>query len=87
MKNRKPMTNQDRRDYQKKYYRAHREKAKAYQREYTKKHKRRGVPKGQFPDQGIPKRCLSLSDLTKAPTRRFERQLKAILSETMFFTM
>lgn len=87
MKDRKPLTDQDRREYQKKYYRAHMAKAKAYQVAYNLKHRKTSTPKGKVADQGIPKRCLSLGDLTKAPTIKFERQVRAILNRNIGFTM
>lgn len=80
-------TDQQRRTYQTRYYKAHRAKALAYQREYEKKHRKTGVPKGAHPWLGEPKVCFSMADLTQAPTAKFERQLEMILRGEMGFTL
>ena len=79
-------TKQQSRDYQKKYYCAHKEKALAYQSAYDKKHRKTGVPKGAHPWLGAPKVCFNMADLVQAPTAKFEQRLNLILSGRMGFT-
>ena len=78
----------EKRAYQRAYYQVHKEAAKAYQKAYNKMHQKPTKGRGKLtPDQGVPKDCLCLQDLTKAPAVKFERYLKDILSGKVKFTL
>lgn len=66
-------TESDRREYQKKYYRANREKALAYQRDYNKRHKttvRRRKKGGKDPNRA-KRQTVNLRVLACLPPEKF----------------
>jgi hypothetical protein len=81
-----------RREYQRKYYLAHKEKAKEYQRLYNLTHKKKQRA-GVKDTNGIEfireryKRTINTHDLMHSPVEKTLKMLEGIIKGERFFTM
>jgi hypothetical protein len=78
-----------RREYQRKYYLAHKEKAKEYQRLYNLTHKKKQRPKGagvEYTRDNV-KGTYNTRDLMHAPVEKTLKMLEHIVSGRRYFTM
>ncbi len=77
-------------EYQRRYYLAHREKAREYQRLYNLTHKKKQRVKGangvEFIREG-KKETFNTHDLMHAPVEKTLRMLEKIISGERYFTM
>lgn len=73
-----------RREYDKEYYRTHREQARAYQRAYNQDHKRKvrlRAPRAKI------RETFNTSDIMQAPVEKAQRMFEQICSGERSFTM
>ena len=84
-------TAEARREYQRRYYQMHKEKAKEYQRQYNLTHKKKlraGRGKSSFvAPREVIRTTFHSSDLMHAPVEKTVRMIDKILSGERFFTM
>jgi len=84
-------TAEARREYQRRYYQMHKEKAKEYQRQYNLTHKKKlraGRGKSSFvAPREVIRTTFHSADLMHAPVEKTVRMLDKILSGERFFTM
>ncbi|MBD3403210.1 hypothetical protein GF420_09975 [candidate division GN15 bacterium] len=83
-------TAEARREYQRRYYQMHKEKAKEYQRQYNLTHKKkaRGRGKSSFAaPREVVRSTFNTSDLMHAPVEKTVRMLEQIIKGERFFTM
>lgn len=79
-----------RREYQRRYYLAHKEKAKEYQRLYNLTHKKKQRPKGANGVEYVRednKGTYNTRDLMHAPVEKTLKMLEKIVSGKRYFTM
>ena len=79
-----------RREYQKRYYQMHKEKAKEYQRQYNLTHDRKtriGRGKGGDAPREVIRTTFNTTDLMHSPVEKTLRMLEKIISGERFFTM
>ena len=84
-------TAEARREYQRRYYQLHKEKAKEYQRQYNLTHKKKanGV-KGRSnfaAPREVVRTTFNSSDLMHSPVEKTVRMLEKIIKGERFFTM
>lgn len=84
-------TAEARREYQRRYYQMHKEKAKEYQRQYNLTHKKkalggRGKNGVDVPREAI-KSTFNTSDIMHSPVEKTLRILEKIIKGERFFTM
>jgi hypothetical protein len=83
---RKKTTLSERREYQRRYYLAHKEKAKEYQRKYNLKHKKK--PKKQaFASRELKRQTFNASDLMHSPMGKTAKMVQKIIKGERLFTM
>jgi hypothetical protein len=79
-----------RREYQRRYYQMHKEKAKEYQRQYNLTHKKK-LRSGQGGDNSAPREVVrntfNTSDIMHSPVEKTIRILEKIINGERFFTM
>jgi hypothetical protein len=84
-------TAEARREYQRRYYQMHKEKAKEYQRQYNLTHKKKargGRGKSSFTaPREVVRTTFNTSDLMHAPAEKTVRMLEQIIKGDRFFTM
>lgn len=84
-------TAEARREYQRKYYQEHKEKAKEYQRQYNLTHKKKaraGRGKTGFSaSREVVRTTFNSSDLMHAPVEKTIKMLEKIINGDRFFTM
>ncbi|MCB2231369.1 hypothetical protein KQH82_11695 [bacterium] len=83
-------TAEARREYQRRYYQMHKEKAKEYQRQYNLTHKKkaRGRGKSSFSaPREVVRSTFNTSDIMHAPVEKTVRMLEQIIKGDRFFTM
>lgn len=87
LKKEKPEYSEARRDYQRRYYHAHKEKAKAYQKAYNRKKRNvvRSTRKKEVRE--VVKSCFTRSDLINLPTVKFESVVNKITAGSRFLTV
>jgi len=80
-----------RREYQRRYYQMHKEKAKEYQRQYNLTHKKKlrsGPGKtGQSAPREVVRATFNTADIMHAPVEKTIRILEKIIKGERFFTM
>lgn len=79
-----------RREYQRRYYQMHKEKAKEYQRQYNLTHKKKariGRGKGSDAPREVIRTTFNTTDLMHSPVEKTLRMLEKIISGERFFTM
>lgn len=80
-----------RREYQRRYYQMHKEKAKEYQRQYNLTHKKKlrsGPGKtGQAAPREVVRATFNTADIMHAPVEKTIRILEKIIKGERFFTM
>ncbi len=84
-------TAEARREYQRRYYQMHKEKAKEYQRQYNLKHKKkarggRGKANSLCPRE-VVRTTFNSSDIMHAPAEKAARILDKIIKGERLFTM
>jgi len=84
-------TAEARREYQRRYYQMHKEKAKEYQRQYNLTHKKKangGRGRSSFvAPREVVRRTFNTNDLMHAPVEKTVRMLEKIIRGERFFTM
>lgn len=84
-------TAEARREYQRRYYQMHKEKAKEYQRQYNLTHKKKaraGRGKSSFTAaREVVRTTFNTSDLMHAPVEKSLKMLEKILRGERMFTM
>ena len=84
-------TAEARREYQRRYYQMHKEKAKEYQRQYNLTHKKKargGRGKSSFAaPREVIRSTFNTSDLMHAPVEKTVRMLEKIIKGERLFTM
>ncbi len=84
-------TAEARREYQRRYYQMHKEKAKEYQRQYNLKHKKKargGRGKSSFvAPREVVRSTFNSSDIMHAPVEKAVRILDKIIKGERLFTM
>ncbi|RKX29827.1 MAG: hypothetical protein DRP47_00755 [Candidatus Zixiibacteriota bacterium] len=80
-----------RREYQRRYYQMHKEKAKEYQRQYNLTHKKKarggvGVPSFECPRE-VVRTTFNSFDIMHAPVEKTLEMLEKIIKGERFFTM
>ena len=84
-------TAEARRDYQRRYYQMHKEKAKEYQRQYNLTHKKKargGRGKASFTaPREVVRTTFNTSDIMHSPAEKAIRILEKIISGERIFTM
>lgn len=84
-------TAEARREYQRRYYQMHKEKAKEYQRQYNLTHKKKargGRGKSSFiAPREVVRHTYNTSDLMHSPVEKTLRMLEKIIGGERFFTM
>jgi len=84
-------TAEARREYQRRYYQMHKEKAKEYQRQYNLKHKKKvrgGRGKSGFSaPREVVRTTFNSSDIMHAPVEKAARILDKIIKGERLFTM
>ncbi|MBD3331280.1 hypothetical protein GF356_00400 [candidate division GN15 bacterium] len=83
-------TAEARREYQRRYYQMHKEKAKEYQRQYNLTHKKkaRGRGKSSFTaPREVVRTTFNTGDLMHAPVEKTLKMLEKIISGERLFTM
>ncbi|MEW5993574.1 MAG: hypothetical protein AB1744_04170 [Candidatus Zixiibacteriota bacterium] len=83
-------TAEARREYQRRYYQVHKEKAKEYQRQYNLTHKKK-LRSGGGADNEAPREVVrttfNTSDIMHSPVEKTIRILEKIIRGERFFTM
>lgn len=84
-------TAEARREYQRRYYQMHKEKAKEYQRQYNLTHKKKargGRGKSSFmAPREVVRNTYNTNDLMHSPVEKTIRMLEKIIKGERFFTM
>ena len=84
-------TAEARREYQRRYYQMHKEKAKEYQRQYNLTHKKKargGRGRSSFTaPREVVRSTFNTSDLMHAPVEKTVKMLEAIIKGDRLFTM
>jgi len=84
-------TPEARREYQRRYYQLHKEKAKEYQRQYNLTHKKKargGRGKANFvAPREVVRMTFNTSDIMHAPVEKTLRMLEKIINGERLFTM
>ncbi|MBN1212666.1 MAG: hypothetical protein JXA92_08825 [candidate division Zixibacteria bacterium] len=84
-------TAEARREYQRRYYQMHKEKAKEYQRQYNLTHKKKargGRGKSSFTaPREVVRTTFNTSDLMHAPVEKTVKMLEKIIRGERMFTM
>jgi len=84
-------TPEARREYQRRYYQMHKEKAKEYQRQYNLTHKKKargGRGKANFDcPREVVRSTFNTSDIMHAPVEKTLKILEKIISGERLFTM
>lgn len=84
-------TAEARREYQRRYYQMHKEKAKEYQRQYNLTHKKKargGRGKSSFSAQReVIRSTFNTADLMHAPVEKTVKMLEKIIKGERLFTM
>ncbi len=84
-------TAEARREYQRRYYQMHKEKAKEYQRQYNLRHKKKargGRGKSSFTcPREVVRNTFNSSDIMHAPAEKAVRILDKIIKGERLFTM
>jgi hypothetical protein len=83
-------TAEARREYQRRYYQMHKEKAKEYQRQYNLTHKKkaRGRGKGSFDaPREVVRSTFNTADLMHSPVEKTLKMLEKIINGERLFTM
>lgn len=84
-------TAEARREYQRRYYQMHKEKAKEYQRQYNLTHKKKargGRGKSSFSaTREVIRQTFNTSDLMHAPVEKTVKMLEKIIKGERMFTM
>jgi len=84
-------TPEARREYQRRYYQMHKEKAKEYQRQYNLTHKKKargGRGKANFScPREVVRMTFNTSDLMHSPVEKTLKMLEKIVSGERMFTM
>ena len=84
-------TAEARREYQRRYYQMHKEKAKEYQRQYNLTHKKKargGRGKSSFiAPREVVRNTYNTSDLMHSPVEKTIRMLEKIINGERLFTM
>ena len=84
-------TAEARREYQRRYYQMHKEKAKEYQRQYNLTHKKKargGRGKASFiAPREVVRSTYNTTDLMHSPVEKTIRMLEKIIKGERFFTM
>nr|MBN2277490.1 hypothetical protein [candidate division Zixibacteria bacterium] len=84
-------TPEARREYQRRYYQMHKEKAKEYQRQYNLTHKKKargGRGKANFDcPREVVRATFNTSDIMHAPVEKTLKILEKIISGERLFTM
>ena len=84
-------TAEARREYQRRYYQMHKEKAKEYQRQYNLTHKKKANgAKGRdgfTAPREVVRTTFNSTDLMHAPVEKTVRMLEKIIKGERFFTM
>jgi hypothetical protein len=84
-------TAEARREYQRRYYQMHKEKAKEYQRQYNLTHKKKahgGRGKASFiAPREVVRNTYNTTDLMHSPVEKTLKMLEKIIRGERFFTM
>ena len=83
-------TAEARREYQRRYYQMHKEKAKEYQRQYNLTHKKKArIGRGKSSDapREVIRTTFNTNDLMHSPVEKTIRMLEKIINGERFFTM
>lgn len=84
-------TAEARREYQRRYYQMHKEKAKEYQRQYNLTHKKKArVGRGknsQIASREVVRSTFNTSDIMHAPVEKTLKMLEKIIKGERLFTM
>jgi len=84
-------TAEARREYQRRYYQMHKEKAKEYQRQYNLKHKKKaraGRGKaGSSASREVVRSTFSTADIMHSPVEKTLKMLEKIIKGERLFTM
>jgi hypothetical protein len=84
-------TDKGRKEYQRRYYQTHKEKAKEYQREYNRTHKKKArIGRGtsnMLASREVVRITYNIDDLQEAPPEKTEKILRQILNRERMFTM
>ncbi len=84
-------TAEARREYQRRYYQMHKEKAKEYQRQYNLTHKKKargGRGKSSFiAPREVVRSTYNTTDIMHSPVEKTIRMLEKIINGERFFTM
>ena len=83
-------TAEARREYQRRYYQLHKEKAKEYQRQYNLTHKKKARGKGKVgfsAPREVVRSTFNTADLMHSPVEKTLKMLEQIINGERFFTM
>ncbi|MFH1364094.1 MAG: hypothetical protein ABIH52_00395 [Candidatus Aenigmatarchaeota archaeon] len=83
-------TAEARRDYQRRYYQIHKEKAKEYQRQYNLEHKKKGGGgrgRGRVAEREVVRGTYNTADLMHSPVEKTLRMIEKIINGERLFTM
>jgi hypothetical protein len=83
-------TAEARREYQRRYYQLHKEKAKEYQRQYNLTHKKKargGSRSGFKAPRQVVRTTLNAEDLMHSPAEKTIKMLEQIIKGERLFTM
>jgi len=83
-------TAEARREYQRRYYQLHKEKAKEYQRQYNLTHKKKARGKGKVgfaAPREVVRSTFNTTDLMHSPVEKTLKMLEQIINGDRFFTM
>ncbi|MDF1544795.1 MAG: hypothetical protein P1R58_06790 [bacterium] len=83
-------TAEARREYQRRYYQMHKEKAKEYQRQYNLTHKKKARGRGRAgfsANREVVRSTFNTTDLMHSPVEKTIKMLEQIIKGERFFTM
>ena len=83
-------TAEARREYQRRYYQMHKEKAKEYQRQYNLTHKKKARGRGRAgfsANREVVRSTFNTTDLMHSPVEKTLKMLEQIIKGERFFTM
>ena len=83
-------TAEERREYQRRYYQMHKEKAKEYQRQYNLTHKKKarvGRGKAMMAAREVVRSTFNTNDLMHSPVEKTLKMLEKIINGERYFTM
>jgi hypothetical protein len=83
-------TAEARREYQRRYYQMHKEKAKEYQRQYNLKHKKKLGGRGKsglIAPREVVRQTYNTADIMHSPVEKTIQILEKIIKGERFFTM